>query len=231
MNAKATKLKYIFSLCAMLVVIICLVLFNSSTNKSMANSSKISDSGETNTTIREVITEVNYETYETVEELDNGADVILIGSPTKEFEEREHVIKFTEPNGLITNKHISDYYTLSEIKVKKILKEDSRLQTKLNGDLLKVIEPLAIVDYGEEKVKLMREGYTEMKKNSRYIIFLKKNTNGDYSVINMSKGKFNLDDTDTEDILYVHGGHKDVDDRKVKLKEQIIEKYKIKEKE
>lgn len=38
-----------------------------------------------------------------------------------------------------------------------------------------------------------------MKKGSKYVIFLKKNTSGQYSVINMQAGKFNLDGTDADD--------------------------------
>ncbi|NMM53003.1 hypothetical protein [Paenibacillus aquistagni] len=38
-----------------------------------------------------------------------------------------------------------------------------------------------------------------MKKGSKYLIFLKKNSYGQYSVINMQAGKFNLDGTDSDD--------------------------------
>ncbi|OME90163.1 MULTISPECIES: hypothetical protein [Paenibacillus] len=39
-----------------------------------------------------------------------------------------------------------------------------------------------------------------MKSGSSYIIFMKKNTYGQYSVINLQAGKFNLDGTDPDDV-------------------------------
>lgn len=38
-----------------------------------------------------------------------------------------------------------------------------------------------------------------MKQNNRYLVFLKKNVNGQYAVIFNNKGKYNLDNKDVED--------------------------------
>ena len=58
-----------------------------------------------------------------------------------------------------------------------------------------------------------------MKKDKKYIIFLKSNGLGGFSVINMNEGKFNLDGTDPDDLGKEHT------EKKEKLKKEVLSKY------
>lgn len=95
-----------------------------------------------------------------------------------------------------------DFYTLTEIEVERVLKGPEE-----DASNLKVIEPIALRQTLSGKEKLAIAGYTEMKSGSSYMIFMAKNTYGQYGVINMQSGKFNLDGTDPED-AYNESGSK-----------------------
>jgi hypothetical protein len=87
-----------------------------------------------------------------------------------------------------------------------------------------VIEPVGIVGEGVKgggkKIKINIEGYQEMKKGKKYLLFLKSNSHGGFSVLNMNSGKFNLDGTDPEDL-----GQRAAKDEKLKLKQDVFKKY------
>ncbi|KOR82480.1 hypothetical protein AM231_19390 [Paenibacillus solani] len=85
--------------------------------------------------------------------------------------------------------------TSTEINVEQVLKGP-----KEDAVNLKVIEPIGLRQTYTGKERIASEGYTAMKKGSEYVIFLGKNTFGQYSVINMQAGKFNLDGTDPDDL-------------------------------
>ncbi|MGG3281802.1 hypothetical protein [Paenibacillus solani] len=106
----------------------------------------------------------------------------------KDFEDREMTIRTVE------NGAIMDFYTLTEIEVERVLKGPEE-----DASNLKVIEPIVLRQTLSGKEKLKMAGYTEMKSGSSYMIFMVKNTYGQYSVINMQAGKFNMDGTDLED--------------------------------
>lgn len=138
--------------------------------------------------VRDIRIQADYKGYSTGPALFSGAELVVIGSPMKDFEDREMMIK-TVGNGAII-----DYYTLTEIEVERVLKGPEE-----DASNLKVIEPIVLRQTLTGKEKLKMAGYTEMKSGSSYMIFMGKNTYGQYSVINMQAGKFNLDGTDLED--------------------------------
>ncbi|WP_195576158.1 hypothetical protein [Paenibacillus sp. 1001270B_150601_E10] len=131
-----------------------------------------------------------YKGYSTGEKLFEGAELVVIGKPVTAFGDREiHLTRFA--TGVI-----EDFATFTEIHVEKVLKGPKEDTTNLT-----VIEPVVEYQTYKGKVRLASEGYTPMKKDSRYLIFLKKNRTGQYYVINMQEGKFNLDGTDPEDSI------------------------------
>ncbi|WP_054404076.1 hypothetical protein [Paenibacillus solani] len=138
--------------------------------------------------VRDIRTYPDYKGYSTGPALFSGAELVVIGSPVKDFEDREMTIRTVE-NGVIM-----DFYTLTEIEVERVLKGPEE-----DASNLKVIEPIVLRQTLSGKEKLTMAGYTEMKSGSRYMIFMAKNTYGQYSVINMQAGKFNMDGTDPED--------------------------------
>jgi len=130
----------------------------------------------------------DYVAYSNAEDLFSAAELVVVGRPLQSFEER---------NMRVTNYAtgaIQDFYTLTEINVEKVVKGPA-------SDLarLQVIEPIAQIQTVKGIDKISVDGYTEMQKGSQYLIFLKKNTQGQYSVINMQSGKFNLDHSDAND--------------------------------
>ncbi|MGG4092010.1 hypothetical protein [Paenibacillus lautus] len=139
--------------------------------------------------VRDVRTHPDYKGYSTGEALFSDAQLIVIGRPIKDFGDREMTIRTLE------NDIPVDFYTLTEIEVEKVLKGSEE-----DASNLKVIEPIALKQTLSGKEKLAIGDYTEMKSGSSYIIFMKKNTYGQYSVINLQAGKFNLDGTDPDDV-------------------------------
>ncbi|GGG14213.1 hypothetical protein [Paenibacillus aceti] len=140
--------------------------------------------------VHDVYLASDYKGFSSAEALFSEAELVVIGSPIKDFEDRKlHLTRFSTG-------HIEDIVTFTEIKVEKVLKGPEE-----DGVDLTVIEPIGIYQTFEGKKRIARAGYTEMKKGSQYVIFLSKNAFGQYGVINMQAGKFNLDGTDPADIL------------------------------
>ncbi|WP_195575560.1 hypothetical protein [Paenibacillus sp. 1001270B_150601_E10] len=139
--------------------------------------------------VRTVHVSSDYVGYSTGKELFNHAELVVIGSPIKDLEDRElHIEEL--PKGFV-----ADIATFTEMNVEKVLKGSE--EDAIN---LTVIEPIGVYQTFKGKKRIAYEGYTEMKKGSKYLIFMKKNSYGQYSVINMQSGKFNLDGADSEDI-------------------------------
>lgn len=139
--------------------------------------------------VRDISLPATYKGFPTAQALFSGADLVVIGSPIKDFEDREVLLK-EHPGGII--EYIA---TSTEINVEKVLKGPE--EDAVN---LKVIEPIGLRQTYTGKERIASDRYTEMKKDSRYVIFLGKNTFGQYGVINMQAGKFNLDGTDPDDL-------------------------------
>jgi hypothetical protein len=149
----------------------------------------------------------SYITYNTEKEMNDSADIILYGSPIDKFEDRKHV------NTYINNGKLSDFYTITKFKVKKVLKNSSSLSIN-NSDLFDIIEPISIVQEFDGKKILTMESYEAMVENNRYIVYIKSNNMGGYSVINMSNGKFNQSQNEKEN-----------DQKHLNLKKEVLNKY------
>ena len=127
----------------------------------------------------------NYIAYSNVDKLDNASEMIIIGEATKPFEDREHVIKqFDDGN-------IQDFYTLTDFKIHKIIKKSADAQV-VEGDTLPIIEPISYTNGLEGKTIITSDGYKQIESGNKYIVFLGKNTEGQYGVINNELGKFDI---------------------------------------
>jgi len=164
--------------------------------------------------IPEVQVDANEITFNTPEELDAAADLIIIASPFKKFMDREHKVTFFEDGT------IQDYYTLTEVQVDKVIKAPNNFHLPQNNTI-KIIEPVGIVKRSTGKRKLVTNDYEELKEKSSYIMFLQQNSMGQYGIINNNLGKFNLDNKDPLDI-----GEKNSSEAK-KFKDDILQKYSI----
>lgn len=131
----------------------------------------------------------NHVLFDRVEELEKIADLIVVGKPAKNFIENQPVV-VRDPEGFI-----SDYYTLTPIEIKKVLKGSN-----INKEIT-ILEPAVIIEQPatRNKVIWMRDDYSLLQKNSQYLLFLKRVDAGSYSIISINQGKFNLDLTDLEE--------------------------------
>lgn len=127
----------------------------------------------------------NYERYDQVDLADKSADLIVLAHPTKALEKRKATIHELN-NGII-----SDFYTYTDLKVEKVLKQDPKMALKENADL-QVLEPIALGQADGNAALYQYEGYSAMEADQSYIVFLKKNSYGNYSVMNMSLGRIDL---------------------------------------
>ncbi|MEK4191425.1 hypothetical protein [Paenibacillus sp. FSL L8-0494] len=158
--------------------------------------------------------EASYVTYETVSALDSGAELIVIGTPLRDFDDRKHIVTTFDDGAL------QDFYTLTDIQVDEVIKapKDSTLAA---DEALTIIEPISYIEGAEGKRKITFEDYTELKQNEKSIIFLKQNSQGEYSVINMDLGKFSLEST--SQFL----GTSKTQDSKEKFRQSVLEKYNL----
>jgi archaellum component FlaF (FlaF/FlaG flagellin family) len=157
--------------------------------------------------IKEINIDGNFVTYDSEKELNDAADIILYGSPVNKFEDREHVNK-KNADGVL-----KDFYTITKFKVKKILKNSTSQQININ-DLFNIIEPITLIQEIDGKKIIQIDSYNAMEESNKYIVYLKSNGNGGYSVINMSNGKFNMDKDEKTD-----------DGKHMEIKNDIIKKY------
>lgn len=152
----------------------------------------------------------NYVIYDSEEKLFEYADLVVTGTVCNDLSEDESVISKVEGN------HMVDFYSVSPFKIEKLIKGVS------NEKIINVYQPIAITrEIAISKTKYTIAGYTEMKKKSKYIIYLEEVSSGYYSVISIDQGKFNVDGTDKDEIK-AHSKKEQVK----KLKEQALERVK-----
>lgn len=161
--------------------------------------------------IEEVKTLGQHITYGDVETLCDNSDLIVVASPLKDFMDREHVNRYeTYPI-----KHLINYVTKTDIRIEKVLKQPTDSLIKV-GDILTVTEPASVEDYPERNLRqiIKSSGYEPIQKGNRYILFLKKSPQGNYSIINLNNGRFNLDKAEKQE-----------NDIVKKFKESVLKKF------
>lgn len=131
--------------------------------------------------------------YEEMKDLEDMADIVVIGEPTVDFINRDHIIKTGE------DEFIEDFYTNTEIKIHEVLLNNDQSNYH-SGDLLSIIEPSSVIEEQGESFEFVMDEYTSVNKEVGYIFFLKKNTFGEYSLIGNQLGKFNIDGNDHRDL-------------------------------
>lgn len=120
-------------------------------------------------------------TFSEVEKLHDFAELIVIGYATDEFADREHVITAFDDGTM------QSFHTNTNIKIKKILKKPEDFSS--GQAELTVIEPVSL----NGNVKYTANDYVELQKNEPSVLFLLRNSYGDYGLINDNSGKFSLE--------------------------------------
>ncbi len=120
-------------------------------------------------------------TFQEIDKLDSFAELIVIGHATEDFRDREHIITAFDDGTM------QSFHTNTNIKIDKILKKPDDFPSDQNE--LTIIEPVSL----EGDVKYTVNDYMELQKGDRSVLFLMRNTFGDYGLINDNLGKFSLE--------------------------------------
>lgn len=177
------------------------------------------------TQLKTISVGANYIKYEEETSLYDAAELVVIAKADKEFKDREHVVTYFPSSSPEQQKEIEDYYTKTPITIKKVIKKPEGSDYDKNSTLT-IIEPVSIIDDVNGKRKLTTEHYQEVEEGKKYVLYLKKNAYGEYSVINMNNGRFNMD---VMDDLKAQAEEIEMDADEIekhnKMKKEIVKKY------
>ncbi|OMF10139.1 hypothetical protein BK129_04765 [Paenibacillus amylolyticus] len=120
-------------------------------------------------------------TFHEIDKLDAFAELIVIGYATEDFKDRKHIITAFD------DETMQSFHTNTNIKIDKILKKPDDFPSDQNK--LTIIEPVSL----EGDVKYTVNDYVELQKGDKSVLFLMKNSFGDYGLINDNLGKFSLE--------------------------------------
>ncbi|MFC9706636.1 hypothetical protein ACFTRD_00590 [Paenibacillus sp. NPDC056933] len=176
--------------------------------------------------IETVVTHGNYKEFDKENNLFDDADLVVIATTDSKFVDREHVVKYADPDtaGADLPQAIEDFYTKTPIKVLKVLKSPASATITENKEM-KIIEPVSLIEEDAKSKKISIENYNEIKQGEKYVLYLKQNTYGDYSVINMNNGRFSLE---SEEIIInsLDHGHENDIEKHNELKQSVEERFK-----
>jgi hypothetical protein len=127
-------------------------------------------------------------TFNEINKLDEFAELVVIGYATDEFIDREHEVTAFDDGTM------QSFHTNTNIKIEKILKKPEDFPSDQKE--LKIIEPVSL----DGDVKYTADHYVELQKDDKSVIFLMKNTFGDYGLINDNLGKFSLEETNQSNL-------------------------------
>ena len=139
----------------------------------------------------------DYKTYDTESELFETSDIVFIGMPIETFTDGEE--HYYNLNGIEISKNSSEkigsYCTVRNIKVLKMIKGDSNLNT------IKIAENAVCKTYedGTTRIIGLPDNTIITKKNSKYIYYANKaaQDNMDFYVPRSDQGVVNIDGLDT----------------------------------
>ncbi|PWW45505.1 MULTISPECIES: hypothetical protein [Paenibacillus] len=144
----------------------------------------LNEDTETDQQINKVVNlSANSITFNEINKLDEFAELVVIGYATDEFINREHVVTAFDDGTM------QSFHTNTNIKIEKILKKPEDFPSDQKE--LTIIEPVSL----DGDVKYTADHYVELQKGDKSVIFLMKNTFGDYGLINDNLGKFSLEQT------------------------------------
>ncbi|MEC0106950.1 hypothetical protein P4H27_08370 [Paenibacillus taichungensis] len=144
----------------------------------------LNEDSETDPQINKVVNlSANSITFNEINKLDEFAELVVIGYATDEFIDREHVVTAFDDGTM------QSFHTNTNIKIEKILKKPEDFPSDQKE--LTIIEPVSL----DGDVKYTADHYVELQKGDNSVIFLMKNTFGDYGLINDNLGKFSLEQT------------------------------------
>lgn len=148
--------------------------------------------------------------YDSVEDLEESSTVIVRG--TKIYEGEPQIDRHKEDGGIVAT------YTLSDIEIKEIYKDDSGQNLKVSNQIT-IIENTAIDE--TEHIRYHIAGYNMMELYKEYILFLKYSKEDQWFIpLGVTFGKFPLDER--EELIYEEIDEDTIEER---IADEVREKY------
>ncbi|MCM3782578.1 hypothetical protein M3231_06310 [Neobacillus mesonae] len=158
--------------------------------------------------------------FENVEHMEQMADLIIMGTPTENFKDRQHIMTFYKDGSM------QDFYTLTELSIDAIFKKPDDFSK--DQQTISIIEPVSL----DGETKYTDNSYVELQKGDQSVIFLMKNTFGDFGIINSNLGKYSLDNPELSISRMTEEANRQSDadqsDKYIKYREEIFERYNLK---
>lgn len=156
-----------------------------------------------------VIWSADFEMYESVHELVDDSDLIVIGNPKAK---KNHIV-------IIDDGIVEEGYTITDFKINKVVSADDIDEKAHLNDII-VVEPYYYYDDPIGQSLISIEGYAPMRMKGKYILFLQSNREGDMYLINgVYQGKHNINAQNSErDIFKDHANS-------IHLREDVLSKY------
>lgn len=152
-----------------------------------------------------------------------SADLVVIARTDKSFEEREHIVRYMDD---LEPKALEEFYSRTPITIQEVIKKPTD-STIIKNDTINLIEPVVLMKDNNRVQKLTTENYLEIKEHHMYLLYLKETRNGNFSVINMSSGRFNLEQEEEIDGDYEMAKHKMLKPRVLSKYQSLIEELKL----
>jgi hypothetical protein len=150
-------------------------------------------------------------TFNSAEELEKSADLIVIGTPSQALLQTQAVVQL-DPGGFV-----ADAYSPTAFNIKSVVKGPKLPQS------ITVIQGAALVTslrFPGSYIRIIDQ-YSPMQKGSNYLLFLKKIDGEMYSILSVTQGKFNIDGTDKEEQTLRKSS-----EQHANLKSKVMSKYK-----
>ncbi|SFF05945.1 hypothetical protein SAMN04487969_112156 [Paenibacillus algorifonticola] len=177
-------------------------------------------------TVVTVVTHGNYQEFDKENRLFDDAELVVIAETDTNFFDREHVVKYAEQDaaGADLPQALEDFYTRTPIKILKVLKKPESASV-IENEEMNIIEPISLIKEDTKSKILSIENYNEINEGEQYVLYLKQNAYGEYSVINMNNGRFSLD-SDALKIQSLDHGHENDQDKHNEIKQAVEERFK-----
>lgn len=114
--------------------------------------------------------------------MDTMADIIVVGHVEKGFLDRSHKTTYFQDGS------VADFYTVTALKSDRVIKG----QSKISDSSLDIIEPIGLYVKDGQRTLIKYPEYDAMKKDIKYLVFLKSNGMGGYSIFNMNDSRFQV---------------------------------------
>ncbi len=144
--------------------------------------------------------------YFSYDEMIARADAIFVGETETDLLHSKGTIVYDADKI-----HFSDYYTIRKIKVKKIIKNNSKIKLKKE---INILERAVIFKQEGNLVRLIQEDYEEILPDNKYLFFIYKTKDNENILFNGKFSKYNLEKVE-----------KDEDIKKKEWKARVLKDY------